>query len=116
ARERRSALAGSRLYSVAFLPRGGGLGWPGILCRTPYGMTTGNTRDKTGVTKAWLPTRVRGRRGRRGHLVLEPLSRCPLRLRKLDLRLFLLAGTARGVALAGAFCPPAGDGTLPQPC
>ncbi len=46
-----------------------------------------------------------GRRSRR-HLVLESLSRLPLRFRKLHLRLLVLARTARRVALEGALFRP----------
>ncbi len=58
---------------------------------------------------------ARSRRGRRGHLVLEPLPRGPLRLRELHLRLPLLAGAVRRVGVAGALRRPAGDRALPQP-
>ena len=57
----------------------------------------------------------RGRRGSRGDLVLEPLSRSPLRLGELHLRLPLLEGALRGLALGGALRPPARDRALPQP-
>ena len=57
----------------------------------------------------------RGRRGSRRHLVLEPLSRGPLRLGELHLRLPLLEGPLRRLALARALRPPARDGALPQP-
>ena len=58
---------------------------------------------------------ARGRRRRRRHLVLEPLPRCPLRLRELHLRLPLLAGAVRRVGVAGALRRPARDRALPQP-
>ena len=38
---------------------------------------------------------------------LEPLSRRPLRFRKLDLRLFVFQGADAGLGLEGAFLPPA---------
>ena len=47
---------GTRLNTFVFLPGSGGPRWPVILHRTPYGITTANTRDKTDVTKAWLPS------------------------------------------------------------
>jgi len=43
-----------------------------------------------------------------------PLSGRPLRFRKLDLRLLVLAGAARRVGLGGAFRRPARDRALPQ--
>ena len=39
---------GTRLNTFVFLPGSGGPRWPVILHRTPYGITTANTRDKTG--------------------------------------------------------------------
>src|SRR5205085_11945420 len=56
-----------------------------------------------GMTSAGL----RGRHECRRHLVLEPLSRRALRLRKLDLWLFLFQGADAGMGLEGAFLPPA---------
>src|SRR4051794_13819610 len=52
-------------------------------------------------------TGVRGRHGRRRHLVLEPLSRRAFRFRKLDLWLFLFQGADGGMGLEGAFLSPA---------
>jgi hypothetical protein len=47
---------GTRLNTFVFLPGSGGPRWPVILHRTPYGITAANARDKTDVTKAWLPS------------------------------------------------------------
>ena len=58
--------------------------------------------------------RLRGRRRRRRHLVLEPLSRRALRLRELDLRLLLLRRAAAGMGLERAFLAPARDAALLQ--
>ena len=41
-----------------------------------------------------------------GTWYLEPLSRRPLRFRKLDLRLFVFEGVDAGMGLEGAFLPP----------
>ena len=57
---------------------------------------------------------ARRRRRPRRHLVLEPLSGRPLRLRELHLRLFILEGTARGVALEGTVLGPAGEPALSE--
>jgi hypothetical protein len=57
---------------------------------------------------------LRGRRRRRGHLVLEPLSRRPLRLRVMDLRLLLLGRDPARVGVERALRGPAGDATLLQ--
>ncbi len=51
-----------------------------------------------------------------GHVVLEPLSRSPVRLGELHLRLPVLEGALRGVGVAGALRPATGDRALPQPC
>ena len=58
---------------------------------------------------------IRGRHRRWRHLVLEPLPGRPVRFRKLDLRLLVLAGTARRMGLGGAFRWPARDRALPEP-
>jgi predicted acyl esterase len=47
---------GTRLNTFVFLPGSGGPRWPVILHRTPYGITTADTSDKTDFTKAWLPS------------------------------------------------------------
>src|SRR5713226_8112478 len=58
---------------------------------------------RTGHDRAGLRSRHEPRR----HLVLEPLSRCPLRFRKLDLWLLLFPGADAGMGLEGALLPPA---------
>ena len=60
--------------------------------------------------------RVRGRQRRRRHLVLEPLSRRPLRCREHAVFLLVLAGTAAGMAVERAVRLAAGDPALRQPC
>ena len=62
-----------------------------------------------------LRAAARGRRWRRRHLVLEPLSRRALRLRELHLRLPVLEGAVRRVGVAGALRGAARDRALPQP-
>ena len=48
------------------------------------------------------------------HLVLEPLSRLPFRLRKLFLRLFLEPGNSGRVGLDRALLAAAGNGEVPE--
>jgi hypothetical protein len=60
-------------------------------------------------------TCVRVRHQCRRYLVLEPLSRRPLRFRKLDLRLLVFRGTSAGMGLEGAFLPTARHARIPQP-
>ena len=62
-----------------------------------------------------LRAAARGRRGRRRHVVLEPLSRSAVRLRELHLRLPVLEGAVRRMGVAGALRATAGDRALPQP-
>ena len=57
---------------------------------------------------------VRGRHQCRRHLVLEPLSRRPLRFRKLDLWLFVFQGADAGMGLEGAFLPPTRHAGIPE--
>ena len=52
----------------------------------------------------------------RRHLVLEPLSRLPLRRREPGIFILLLERPAAGMALAGALRYPAGDPLLCEPC
>ncbi len=59
--------------------------------------------------------RLRGRKRRRRHLVLEPLSRLPLRRRKHGVFLLLLQRAAAGMAVARALRHAAGDPALHQP-
>jgi putative CocE/NonD family hydrolase len=47
---------GIRLNTFVFLPGSGDPRWPVILHRTPYGIATADTSDKTDFTKAWLPS------------------------------------------------------------
>jgi uncharacterized protein len=47
---------GTQLNTFVFLPESGGPRWPVIVHRTPYGITSAGTRDKTDVTRAWLPS------------------------------------------------------------
>jgi predicted acyl esterase len=42
---------GTRLNTFVFLPGSGGPHWPVILHRTPYGIATADTSDKTDFTK-----------------------------------------------------------------
>ena len=60
--------------------------------------------------------RLRGRQRRRRHLVLESLSRLPLRRRKPGVFLFVFQRAAAGVAVARALRHPARDPALHQPC
>ncbi|CAA9225702.1 MAG: hypothetical protein AVDCRST_MAG04-853 [uncultured Acetobacteraceae bacterium] len=59
--------------------------------------------------------RVRGRRGRRRHLVLEPLPGRALRCGEHAVLLLLLRGAAAGVALVGTLLGAAGDPALREP-
>jgi putative CocE/NonD family hydrolase len=54
---------GTRLNTFVFLPGSGGPRWPGILHRTPYGITASDARDKADCTKAWLPSAAEPLRG-----------------------------------------------------
>ena len=54
---------GTRLNTFVFLPGSGGPRRPVILHRTPYGITAANARDKTDITKAWLPSAEEPLRG-----------------------------------------------------
>ncbi|HZU89528.1 MAG TPA: CocE/NonD family hydrolase [Stellaceae bacterium] len=54
---------GVRLNTFVFLPQEGGPRRPVILQRTPYGITAADARDKTGCTKAWLPSAAEPMRG-----------------------------------------------------
>ena len=54
--------------------------------------------------------------GRRRHLVLEPLSRRPLRFGELDVRLLLFAGAPGGMGLGGALRRPTRDRAVSEPC
>src|ERR1700738_2888863 len=47
---------GTRLNTFVFLPASGGLRWPVILHRTPYGITAADAPDKTDIAKGWLPS------------------------------------------------------------
>ena len=67
---------------------------------------------RTGFSRAG----IRGRHRCRRHLVLEPISRRALRFGELFLRLLVLQGIAAGMGMVGAFCRPAGDAALSQPC
>ena len=68
-----------------------------------------------GAPSGLLRPAPRGRRRRRRHVVLEPVPRSALRLGELHLCLPLLAGTLRGLAMAGAFRRAARDRALPEP-
>ena len=57
----------------------------------------------------------RGRQRRRRHVVLEPVSGRPVRLRELHVRLPVLARAVRRVGVAGALRRAARDRALPQP-
>ena len=63
------------------------------------------------------PARPRARAGRRRrrHLVLEPLSRRPLRHRERGLLVLVLRGARAGVGVERALPRPARDPALPQP-
>src|SRR4029077_11168885 len=58
---------------------------------------------------------VRGRRWRRRHVVLEPLSGRALRRREHGLLVLVLGGAAAGVALDRALLRPAGDLEVREP-
>ena len=47
---------GVRLNTFVFLPESGGPRWPVILHRTPYGIAASDAANKTGCTRAWLPS------------------------------------------------------------
>ena len=59
--------------------------------------------------------RPRAGRGDRRHVVLEPLSRRPLRHRVDGLLVLVLGGARAGVGVERALSDPAGDPALPQP-
>ena len=54
---------GARLNTFVFLPESGGLRFPVILHRTPYGIAAADARDKFDHTNAWLPSAAEPMRG-----------------------------------------------------
>ena len=46
---------GVRLNTFVFLPKRGGPGYPVIVQRTPYGITSPEGQNVTDCTKGWLP-------------------------------------------------------------
>ena len=47
---------GTRLNTFVFLPASGGVRFPVILHRTPYGIAAADARDKFDAGHAWLPS------------------------------------------------------------
>src|SRR5439155_13953800 len=67
------------------------------------------------AARAWSERAgVRGWRRRRRHLVLEPLPRCAVRFRELDLRLLLLRRDPARVGTPRTLRGAAGDAALLQ--
>src|SRR2546425_3972914 len=54
---------GTRLNTFVFLPAEGGLRFPVILHRTPYGIAAADARDKFDCTRAWVPNPAEPMRG-----------------------------------------------------
>jgi hypothetical protein len=54
---------GVRLNTFVFLPETGGLRWPVILHRTPYGIAAADAPHKFDHTRAWLPNPAEPMRG-----------------------------------------------------